>query len=78
VAVSSEQLSVEVRTQIGRILRSRGAVTYGQAATLLEVEETWLRRRLNGETRLTVDDFELICRRLNVKPADVLGHREAS
>jgi hypothetical protein len=76
--VSDEQLSAEVRTQLGRILRARGCITYAQSAQLLGVQETWLRRRLNGETRLSLDDFELICRRLNIKPASVLGRREAS
>ena len=69
----TDPLSTEVLTRLSRILKSRKLVTYAQAARELELpSETWLRRRLTGVTRLTVDDVELLCGRLDIPITDVL------
>ena len=74
----SDKLSAEVRTQLERLLRARHLVTYGQASVALGFQETWLRRRLNGEVKLTLDDAALICSRLNRSLADVLRDAQKS
>lgn len=64
------KLNDEVRERIREILFHRH-LTYAAAAQALEVQATWLGRRLNGTVDMTLSDVELICERLNIPLADI-------
>lgn len=65
------QLNTEVRQAIARILHER-YLTWAEASRRLEVQQTWLGRRLNGHVTLSLSDVELICSRLDIPITDVL------
>jgi len=68
------QLNTQVRQAIARRLHDR-YVGVSEAADAIETTRTWLGRRLNGTTPMSLNDLELICSRLDIPMDDVL--REA-
>lgn len=67
----ASKLNDSVRLELRRILSDR-FTTWAEAARRLEQTQTWLGRRLNGTTDLSLNDVELICQRLDVPISDVL------
>jgi len=67
----ASKLNDSVRLRLGRIVQDR-FTTFAEASRRLEVTQTWLGRRLNGGTELTLNDLELICSRLDIPISDVL------
>lgn len=69
----AQQLNTEVRQAIARILHER-YLTQAEAAKRLEVQATWLSRRIgaNANVDLSLSDVELICSRLDIPISDVL------
>ena len=68
---TGRQLNDSVRVELRRIVQER-FTTFAEASRRLEMTQTWLGRRLNGGTELTLNDVEMICSRLDIPLADVL------
>ena len=65
------KLNDSVRFELRRIVQAR-FTTYAEASRRLEMTQTWLGRRLNGGTELSLNDVEMICQRLDIPLSDVL------
>ena len=55
-----------------RAYLARRDLTIDDAADLVGVHPSWLARRLRGSTKLTLEDVELICTRLDIPISDVV------
>jgi hypothetical protein len=67
----ASKLNDSVRLELRRTVQAR-FTTFAEASRRLEMTQTWLGRRLNGGTELTLNDLELICSRLDIPLSDVL------
>lgn len=65
------KLNDSVRLQLRAILAERYG-TWAEASRQLGMTQTWLGRRLNAQTELSLTDVELICSRLDIPLSEVL------
>lgn len=68
----TQQLAVTVPTALRAELARRG-ISKGVFARRCGHDETWLYRRLNRRTELTLSDLDLMCGELELEPTEFLA-----
>lgn len=71
IAPATTRLSVGIARMIRERLGGED-ITKAELARRLGEDESWIGKRLKGQIKLTVDDFERIAEALDVEPVDLI------